>query len=76
MKHLIFEYVNVAQIWKAASKCLNFDIKLKDIVVRFYLKKRKDTKLYNYFFFNLLHIKHTNVKSIVDFKKIKINFNH
>lgn len=48
-KHLIFDCVNVEKIWKAASECLNFDIKWKNIVVGFYLEETQVTKLYNYF---------------------------
>lgn len=48
-KHLIFDCVNVAKIWKVASECLNFDIIWKHIVLGFYLEETQVTKLYNYF---------------------------
>ena len=40
---------NVQNIWKEASRCLNFDILLKHIVVGFYLDKSETTMMYNSF---------------------------
>ena len=48
-KHLIFECINVQNIWKVASSCLNFDILWKHIVVGFHLDRSETTKLYNSF---------------------------
>ena len=48
-KHLMFECMNVQNVWKVASCWLNFDILWKHIVVGFYLDKSETTKIYNSF---------------------------
>ena len=48
-KHLIFECINVQNIWKVASRYLNFDILWKHKVGGFYLDKSETTKIYNSF---------------------------
>ena len=48
-KHLIFECINIQNIWKVASSCLNIEILWKHIVVGFYLDRIERTKIYNSF---------------------------
>lgn len=66
-KHLIFDYVNVVKIRKAASECLNFDINWKLLFWGSTWKKHRSPN-YIIIFCHLLHIEYTNVKCIVDLK--------
>ena len=54
-KHFIFECINVQNIWKVASRYLNFDILWKHIVVGFYLDKSETTKINNSFISNIAY---------------------
>ena len=46
-KHLIFECVNIQNIWKILSAAIRFDIQWKHIVIGFFLEYNEKVSIFN-----------------------------